>query len=60
MTVTLDDYETQQAVEIIIHFNGNGSGTQAVTFASDGAQILYRWNAVWTNRVNVQTPVDQV
>mgnify|MGYP003112676811 FL=1 len=62
MTVTLDDWpETQQAAEIIIHFNGNGSGTQAVTFASDGAANIYTdGNAVWTNRaINVPASADQ-
>lgn len=62
VTVTFDGWpETSKLAEILVHFSGNGSGTQAVTFASDGASTIYTdGDAVWTNRaINVPAASDQ-
>ena len=62
VTITLDGWpETNKYAEMLIHFSGNGSGTQAVTFASDGASTIYTdGNAEWSNRaINVPASADQ-
>lgn len=62
ITINFDDWpETNNYAEMVIHFNGNGSGTQAVTFASPGATNIYVDNGgAWTNRaINVPASADQ-
>jgi hypothetical protein len=62
ITVTFDDWpETSNFAEMVVHFSGNGSGTQAVTFASPGAANIYTDNnGAWTNRaINVPATADQ-
>jgi len=62
LTVSFDDWpETDNFAEMIVHFSGNGSGTQAVTFASPGASTILTDSAgAWTNRsINVPASADQ-
>mgnify|MGYP001336861130 FL=1 len=62
VTINFDDWpETSNYAEMVVHFNGNGSGTQAVTFASPGSTNIYVDNGgAWTNRsINVPASADQ-
>jgi len=62
ITVSFDDWpEIDNFAEMVVHFSGNGSGTQGVTFASPGAaDILTDNSGAWTNRtINVPASADQ-